>query len=277
MIPVLGGLPRSGSTLISALLRQNPAIEVTPTGFLMGLIESMRHAYTQNPARVSWLDQGEALRRFNASVSGACHGYLQPPVPGGFTIAKERGWPALSELIEQAAGEPPRIILPVRDLRGIASSLERQRRRHPEIAGPADDCPALGARIAHWFSAGVAPAGTAITNVLEASQRGIIDKSLVVRYEDLCQSPEHELARIYDYLGYELPPGIHDIENVNEPLREHDAVHGPLGDHVIPTGPVRCHEPDWNDILGDDLAGELVSANPWYYRTFYPEQYHGHI
>jgi len=267
MIPVIGCLPRAGSTLLAALLRQNDSIEVTPTGYLLGQVAAMSQAYTNSPARVSWLAQDEARSRFHAAVRGACDGYL---AGDGLTIEKGRGWLHWFETIEAAYGAPPNLILPVRDLRGCASSMERAYRRNPEAVGYGGNAPTIAARVSQWIQPAAVPLGRAIAELQDAIQRGVLNRCLVVRYEDLARDPVTELARVYRFLGYEMPPGVHNTGHVEEPVREHDAVHGPIGDHVIPPGPVRYNEPDYRDILGD-VADAIVRDNQWFYRVLYPE------
>ncbi|GEM_PF-6712959 len=268
MIPVIGCLPRAGSTLLAALLRQNPSVEVTPTGWLLGQVAAMSQAYNASPARVSWLDQNQARSRFHAALRGACNEYLYSCRQ--VVVEKGRGWLHWFETVEAAYGGPPRLILPVRDLRGCASSMERAYRRNPEAVGYGGNAPTTAARVSQWLHPAAVPLGRAVAELQDAIQRGVLSRCLVVRYEDLARDPVTELARVYRFLGYEMPPGVHDTENVEEPVREHDAVHGPIGDHVIPPGPVRYNEPDYRDILGD-VADAIVRDNQWFYRVLYPE------
>lgn len=271
MIPIIGCLPRSGSTLLSALLRQNPSIEVTPTGWMLGLVNGLSQAYTANPARIAWKDQGKAKRRFHTAIRGACSGYLDTP-GAALTIEKGRGWLHWFETLEAAFGEPPKIILPVRDLRGCVSSMERAYRRNPESVGVGGGAPTVQARAMQWMNPQSVPLGRAIAELRDGMHRGVVDRCLVVRYEDLAQQPLAVLSRVYNFLGYEMLPATHNIEHVEEPNREHDAVHGPIGDHVIPPGPVRHNEPDYVDVLGPEVADGIVRDNQWFYSAFYPER-----
>mgnify|MGYP006282938029 CR=1 FL=1 len=267
---ILGGLPRSGSTLLSALLRQNPVVDVTPTGFLLGLVQGMVNQYTASDARKAWLDADEARDRLHSAIAGAVHGYLNR---GAIAIDKERGALANFELLERALGEPPRVIVPVRDLRGCVASMEKLWRSNPEFAGHGANH--IAQRLDRWLAQDSPPLGAMLAQLGDAWVRGVVGRCLVVRYEDLARQPMQELERVYQFLGYELPAGVHDPNEVADERREHDAIHGPFGDHEIRSAAVHAPPEDWNAVLGEPLARAIVQRNEWYYRAFYPERLPG--
>ena len=269
-LPMIGGLPRAGSTLLSALLRQNPRIEVTPTGWLLGLVSGMTEAYTDNQARVAWTDQDVAKQRLNDAVAGACRGYLNAP-DSVLTVEKARGALHWFETLTAALGEPPRLVLPVRDLRGCISSMERIYRRNPEQQSRMEGAPTVQARGQKWLHPESIPLGRALAHIHDGIQRGVIGQCLVVRYEDLAQYPLTVLRHVYAFFGLEMPENTHSAEHVEQTNREHDAVHGPIGDHEIQPGPVHYDEPAYNDVLGIDVAAAIVRDNQWFYQAFYPE------
>lgn len=266
---ILGGLPRSGSTLLSALLRQNRFVDVTPTGFMLGLVQGIVNQYTASDPRKSWLDQDDAVARMHDAVAGAVSGYLNR---GAIPIEKSRGALPLFTLLERAIGEPPRIIVPVRDLRGCVASMEKLHRANPELAG--FGAPHVGQRVDKWLANDAPPLGAMLQQLADAHHTGILDRCLVVRYEDLTAAPIAELERIYRFLGYELPD-CHDASNVEDVRREHDAVHGPFGDHAVHSGPVHPAPEDWDHYLGEPIARAIVERNAWFYRRLYPERISG--
>lgn len=265
---ILGGLPRSGSTLLSALLRQNPVIDVTPTGFMLGLVQGMQNQWTSSDPRKSWHDQDDAKARLNWAIAGAVHGYLG--TDASVAIEKTRGAFAYIETLEEALGEQPKIIAPVRDLRAIVASMEKLWRRNPEYSG--FGAPTVGDRVAKWMNPEQPPLGTILPQIKDAFHRGVADRALFTRFEDLTNNPEGELRRVYAYLGMDYPGGVHDFEEVYNEPREHDAIHGPFGDHRIEAGPVKAPPEDWEDYLGPHIPQDLIANNRWFYQDFYPER-----
>lgn len=269
-VSIIGGLPRAGSTLLSALLRQNSKIEVTPTGWMLALVGAMVESYTDNQARVAWRDQSEAQRRLHKAITGVCQGYLDT---SGKVLTIEKGRGALHwfETLEAALGAPPRLVLPVRDLRGCISSMERIYRRNPQRITAGEGAPTVQARAQKWMHPDSIPLGRALAQLHDGIQRGVAARCLVVRYEDLTQHPLETLERVYHFLGYEMPSDVHNVEHVEQANREHDAVYGPIGDHEISPGPVKYNEANYDDVLGADVAAALVRDNQWFYQAVYPE------
>lgn len=271
MLYTLGGLPRSGSTLLSALLRQNPDIEVTPTGFLINLVMGCLNQWTHSATRQAWLDQDEAKQRLHNALRGACEGYLESGKM--VTIEKTRGMFQYLELLQEVFGNDFRIIACVRDLRGILASMEKLYRSHPEYFGFGAGT-SVGERVEKWLSPDQAPLGDQASLLRDAFQRGVVDPRVVpVRFEDLVTDPEQELRRIYkEALGQDYPQDIHRFDHVQDENREHDAVHGLFGDHEIQDGPVSYPRDDWEEVLGKTISDLVVQNNQWFYQTFYPEK-----
>jgi sulfotransferase len=254
--------------LLSALLRQNPDLDVTPTGFLLGLLEGMQNQWTASPTRKAWLDQEAAKERLHRAITGAVNGYLSgAPV----SVEKSRGAFAHIEALEAALGEPPKIIAPVRDLRGCLASMEKLWRKNPEYAGFGAGTN-IGDRTQAWMAQDAPPLGTALSQIRDAFHRGVADKALFVRFEDLAADPEGILRQVYAYLGEPYPEGVHNFDNVQDVNREHDAIHGPFGDHEIFQGAIRQPPEDWEEYLGPEIPRQLVQNNLWFYNDFYPER-----
>ena len=265
---ILGGLPRSGSTLLSALLRQNPAVNVTPTGFLLPMLEWMLNQWTAAEPRKAWRDQGDAKARLHRAMSAAAAGYLDDGHAA--SIEKSRGAFNLLETLQAATGEPPRVIAPVRDLRAVVASLEKLWRRNPEYTG--FGAPTVGDRVSRWMKPDQPPLGSVLPQIQDALHRGAAGSVLFVRFEDLAANPEAALRHVYSYLGQPYPDGVHDFDHVEDYNREHDAVHGPFGDHEITAGPVTPPPEDWDHYLGPVIPDQLIRNNRWFFERFYPEK-----
>lgn len=263
----LGGLPRSGSTMLSALLRQNPNFDVTPTGWALPLVQGMQNQWTAAETRKAWLDQGNARERLHRAIRGALEGYGM----GKVSVEKTRGvWPYM-ELLSDVLGGPPKVVAPIRDLRGCLTSMERLWRRHPEYAGFGPGS-TIGDRVTNWMDGNYPPLGSVLPQIQDAIHRGVADYALFVRMEDLAANPEAELRRIYQYLGEPWPSSVHRFDHVTDQNREHDAIHGPFGDHEIHDGPIHSPSEDWDDWLGPEIPAQVVANNRWFYERFYPER-----
>ena len=253
----LAGTPRSGSTLLAALLNEHSNLSVTPTGWLVPLVESMRQGYTNAETRKAWRDQEDARERFYSALRGACAGYL-----GRLGVEKSRGAPVALPSLHAAFGECPRVVVMVRDLRDVVSSMERKHAAAPEIAA----APTLEARVENWLKSG--PLGESLTLLRDYGQSGWLRKAHVIRYEDLLSDPVGQVSAVVSYLGGTLKSQPTHTAGDD---REHDAVHGPVGDHRLPPGPIAEPSSHWRQTITPALASRVIQAHQWYYATFYPE------
>ena len=266
---ILGGLPRSGSTLLSAILRQNPEVDVTPTGFMLQFIDGLMNQWTSSPIRQAWLDQEMAKQRLHDGIRGAVEGYLK--TESGVRIEKSRGSFGYLDLLSKVFGEEVKIIAPIRDMRGCLSSMEKLWRNHPEYAG--FGAQTVDERVTKWLQPNNPPLGNILYQMHDAlihREANIPSGICFVRYEDLIANPEMELKGIYEYLGWTWEDGIHRFDHVEAVNREHDAIHGLFGDHEVHDGPILEDKTDWNKILGP-ISQEIVKNNQWFYQKFYPE------
>ena len=124
-IHFISGLPRSGSTLLSAILRQNPGFHAgmsSPVGTLvMSLLTAMS-------ARGEWADMIDDDQRKNV-LAAVFDGYYQRIHQSKLVFDTNRLWCARMDAIAQLFPES-RIIVCVRDMAWMLDSFERMVRTH---------------------------------------------------------------------------------------------------------------------------------------------------
>lgn len=118
----ISGLPRSGSTLLSALLRQNPRFHAGVTSPVAGMLDSLIASVSVgNEASLMVTD----AKRENL-LRGICHNYYAD-VDRPVVFDTNRSWtshlPVLERLFPQT-----KVICCVRNVAWILDSLERQYR-----------------------------------------------------------------------------------------------------------------------------------------------------
>lgn len=231
MIHFLSGLPRSGSTVLAALLNQHPSVYATPTSSLIDTLGGLVAAWEQSPENVT-KDKNE-LYRLLRSVIEAKYEHAKPIV-----LDKSRGWPApqIMATLEAALGRKPRIVATVRSVPDCAASFVR-------VAKPEDkDAFLLGsAPIGHLKSAYV---------TLQQGYEAAPDNIFFVEYSDLLADPQAQLDRIHAFLG--LPPYQYNFANIDStPVKERDAeAWGIPGLHDIKSKLEAQHSERAEDVLG---------------------------
>lgn len=263
----LTGLPRSGSTLLRAILNQNVSIECSSTSCLLPAIQEMRGFYADNELARAENQTCQDVKLINGLRAFLNHYRMAQP---SVYIDKNRQWLHAFEFLE-LLGFTPKMIVMVRDLRGIMASFERLYRngqlRFPKVgANRQGNQLSIKHRMDSWADT---PMRASLNHVMDAINRGLKDKLCIVRYEDFVQRPLIELARIYRYM--EIPEWDHNLEDiVDDYYEEDDRPHGLEGLHDIDN---KIHKPntDWDEVLGKENAADIVRDMQQYYKEFYPE------
>lgn len=229
----LSGIPRSGSTVLAAILNQNPATHVSTTSGLVHALDSLAN---------TWHSQGllnendptrEKLAQTMRGMIDAFYENTDCPV----VIDKGRGWPlpVIMTAMRQVLGRQPKIIATVRPVPDCMASFVR-------VAKPLDldDFIYDGQLADHLKAAYLA---------LENGYRALPECFLFVEYDNLIADPKHELARIHEFL--ELGPYEYDFEHIDgSTVQEDDEnLHGYDGMHDIKPVLARQHSDNPKTVL----------------------------
>jgi len=260
-------LPRSGSTLLQNILAQNPDIYATPTSGMMELIYGARGNYTNSP---EFLAQDPELMKigFLAFCKAGMEAWAAAVTDKKYYIDKGRSWGVHYDWIKMIKGERPKIIIMIRDLRDIFCSMEKNHRKNPDKASQLIQWEHLqnttiNKRIDTWCN-GV-PVGLAIERLREIIDYGNIAHMHIVRYEELCLNPEHEMAKIYNYL--EIPFYSHNFDHIEQITKEDDSMHGGFGDHTI-RHKLQLLNSDAETILGPYVCDYIYQRYEWFFKYF---------
>ena len=123
----------------------------------------------------------------------------------------------------------------------------------------------IGERVSMWMKPDAKPVGDTLNKLKEVFHRGHNRKMHIVKFEELCEDPEKEMRKIYDYL--ELPYYHIDYNNVKQVTHEDDKFHGKYGDHKI-NPKIEPTESRALDLLGNVICKELYQRNKWYFDYF---------
>ena len=265
-------LPRSGSTLMQNILAQNPQFHCSPTSGIAAALHMARVQFEQNDTFIAQ-DQATVRKGHKGFCAGALVGYYNAITDKPIVVDKSRGWLPYFEWL-RSWWPNPRMIVCIRDLRAIVSSMEKIYRRTREtdvglFEGPARavlGMMGVNNRVGSWMNSN--PVGLGVVGMIDAIQKGVIKQCHVVRYEDLTSNPRATMTRVYEYLG--LPCFEHNFDNVEQVTQEDDAKHSIYGDHKIRTK-VEPVPPDYKQIIGDEMCAHVVQSFQLYYKTFYPE------
>ncbi len=227
-IHFISGLPRSGSTLLAAILRQNPrfyAAMTSPVGAMYMALEGAMSRRNETAVFINETQRRDLLQ-------GLFSNYYRGVEADRLVFDTNRMWcaklPALTQLFPQA-----RTICCVRSVAWIMDSIERLVRKNAfELSG--------------LF--GFEPGNTVFTRVnrvassdglvgfaLDALKEGFFGEQarrmVLVEYEALAKAPLSTLRHLYTVLGE--PHFEHDLDNVDYAADEFDMALGAPGLHTI--------------------------------------------
>jgi sulfotransferase len=259
-------LPRSGSTLLQNIMMQNPDIYSTPTSGVIEFLLQARTIYSTGDAFKAQ-DPDEMKKGFHGFCKAGLYGFFNAITDRPYVIDKSRAWVGNYSFADWFESNP-KIIVMVRDLRSIFSSMEKNFRKNPHkdpliVNGAELKNMTTSARVNHFSIS--PPVGPSIEWLFETIHQGLHENILFSKFEDLTTNPKKEIDKIYRYL--ELEPFDHDFDNIQQLTHENDTIHGIFGDHKIKNKISPVVE-DYNEILGKGEADRIKEHYNWFYQFF---------
>ena len=222
----ISGLPRSGSTLLAAILRQNPRFHASMTSGLGALVNSTMQLMSPGSEVALTLEDGQR----EAVLSGLFDSFYKnndKPV----VFDTNRSWTARMPLLS-ALYPDARVVACVRDLPWVVDSLERVARKNPYHftrlfgQGAATVYSRAEAMMQHD---GII--GWAYTSLKEAFYGEQAESLLIVEYELLARAPDKVLPLVYEFIGE--PYYQHNFELVEFDAPEFDEALGASDLHTV--------------------------------------------
>ena len=265
----LTSLPRSGSTLLMSILGQNQKFHLGDDSELGNLLNHNKQFmidnihYFQLPHEVA----SECFYEFCRKGSEAWISNIIPE--GKIFLDKSRHW--LKDLDYFFNVFPDiKIIINIRDLRGIVNSFEKIHNNSLFID-----------RNSFYNQLNFDLQMQRVNNILNfdylkdglISLKEIIDipkrykdRIFICKYEKLLEDPVEEIGKIYEFL--ELPVYKHNFDEIEqEPYN--DNPYQPYGCHKIKPKVERYVE-NFSD-LRPDISNMIINEYKWYYDIFYRE------
>ena len=229
----LSGIPRSGSTVLAAILNQNPMTHVSTTS---GLVEALNSLATSWHSSGLLNDNDPKKKKLAQTMRGAIDSFYEDKT-APFIIDKSRSWPIaeIMSAMSQVLGKQPKIIATVRSVPDCAASFLR-------IAKPEnlDEFMHSGKLMTHLKGSYL---------MLQNGYSFAPKNFLFVEYEDLLADPKTQMARIHNFL--ELPDFLYDFDNIDGSTvaEDDEQLHGLAGLHDIKPKLEAQHRQDPKDLL----------------------------
>lgn len=224
----ISGLPRSGSTLLASILRQNIAYHAGISSPVASLVNSCLEQVGAGSEFSSFFDE-EKRKGLMRAIFAA---YYDEHQDKKIIFDTNRLWSArLHQLVEVFTDT--KIVCCVRNPAWVMDSFERIYRKNPfdySRMFNASNRTTVYSRCESLIQA-VGTVGSAWTALKEAYYGEFSERLLIVDYNLLAQYPARTMALLYEFL--DLPPYSHDFDNVGYEESEFDLKLGVKGLHSV--------------------------------------------
>ncbi len=247
------GLPRSGSTMLAALLNQNPRFYASGTSAAQIIFQMLYNQFSGVSELSALLDDDQRREVMHAVIDAVHH----KRGARGVVFDTNRRWLLRAE---QLVALYPfcRFIVTVRDPARVVSSLEKARRgltfRQSKLFDPDTT---LAQRVNRLMSdEGIV--GQSLNLVHDALAGPLSERMIVVDYDRLLARPAETMGLLYRFLRE--PAFEHDFKNFSFELPRLDTFLNTPGLHSI-DGPLRPATREM--LLPADMAKALSKRAVW--------------
>jgi sulfotransferase len=267
----MAGLPRSGSTLLSALLSQNPNIHAGPSSPVFSTMFVVENHFRNDPFFKGYpkIAQGNAII---TNVIDQYYNDTERPI----VIDKNRAWPANIRFIEGYIGQRAKIICPVRDISEVIASFISMIHRHAYREGNGrlniideqlvrNGIPMNDDNRCDFIAGPQGILGQSIAAMQEAFAQGMRDRLHFVEYKHLMAQPQKTMQAIYDFLDEDH--FAHDFDHIENEHRENDLEIYGLEDMHAVRSKLGATATDPKKILSTYVLSRCGAMDMWNHRS----------
>jgi sulfotransferase len=262
----MSGLPRSGSTLLSSILNQNPRFYSGPSSPVVATMIGLENQFSNDELFLGY-PKPEQAKQIIASILPQYYSDRQEPV----IFDKNRSWTVRMNYIPGYFDIQPKVICPVRGTAEILTSFISMMRRNPyEVNGKINfidemlvknNVPLTDDNRCEFIASPNGILGQSVEGLRKALMEGYDNSIHLVEYCDLVNNPKETVEKIYEFLGEELFE--HDFNKLDNINRENDAqIYGFADMHdVRPTLESVSKNPE--DILSPEILEKCKDTEFW--------------
>lgn len=260
----MAGLPRSGSTLLSSILNQNPKFYSGPSSPVLGAMFAVEQNFMDNELYHGY-PKPDQVREIIGNIPHHFYSDVQQPV----VFDKNRAWTARVPYIEGYIGEQAKILVPVRRIDEILTSILTMIHRNPFEEGQPrinfvdeqlikTDVPINDLNRCMYLLGEGGIVYESLNAIMEGFTQNMNDKMHFVDYDDLVNSPKETMENIYDFLEEEFYD--HDFESISNIHREDDLITYGLSDMHEVRSKVKKTSPSPASVLPEEII-DLYKEN----------------
>ena len=262
----MAGLPRSGSTLLSSILNQNPQIYSGPSSPVVATMLTLENALANDELFRAYPKAPQAAKII-ASVLDNFYSDVEKPV----IIDKNRSWVNRLHYIPGYFGIEPKVLCPVRNIDEILTSfITMQRRTFITAEGKINfidemfiknNIPLTDDNRCEFLASPNGILGQSYFGIRQALIEGKQKQIHFIEYDNLMNNPEETMSKIYEFLG--LDSYQHDFSKIENQHKEFDAEVYGLNDMHDVRSTLGKIAPDPKEILSEKTLEKCQNLEFW--------------
>ncbi len=215
----MAGLPRAGSTLLKSIINQNPNIYTQPVTPVMELMYHNEQYFLTSEQYIGYPNPEGAYKLISNIIENYYFKVEKPII-----IDHNRAWSNNIERLKTYVNPNPKIICPVRDISEILTSfISMIHRNSDEVSFIDQTLIDKGFTVdddnrCQYLMSDEGIVEQALWAQSQAFIRNETDHLLIVEYNDIVNTPQETMDRIYNFL--EVDGYKHDFNNVKNIHRE---------------------------------------------------------
>lgn len=262
----MSGLPRAGSTLLSAILNQNPRIYSGPSSPVVPTMLSIENSLANDELYLAYPKQAQGFKIIS-SVLENWYSDIDKPV----IIDKNRSWVNRLHYISGYFGIQPKILCPVRSIDEILTSFISMNRRNPYTGQGKisfldemlikSNLPLTDDNRCEILCSPSGILGASYNGIKQVFEEGKESSLHLIEYDDLIHRPQQTMRAIYDFL--EEPHFEHNFSAIENIHRERDAeVYGLADMHDVRSN-LKKVSLNPTEVLSENIRSKCAGSEFW--------------
>jgi sulfotransferase len=209
------GLPRSGSTLLTSILNQNPKFHSSITDPLATFVKGMLDTLQSEPGMKSEFPEERRVNSIRGMIQGS---YLN--IDKSVIFNTNRAWTYLTSQVKHIY-PTAKMIVCVRDINWVLDSLETIHRKNPLSPNTVTGGPGKSVYErcdSHMDTQGIV--GFPYVGIKQAITGDDRDMLMLIEYNDLVKNTEKIVKAVYEFIGEQYFE--HNFNNVEANWDEYD-------------------------------------------------------
>ena len=262
----MSGLPRSGSTLLSAILNQNPNMHSGPSSPVVCIMLTLENAISNDELFLAYPKPEQAGRIISSVIENYYSG-----IESSVIIDKNRSWVNRMHYIPGYFGVEPKILCPVRNMDEILTSFISMHRRNPfDVDGKINfmdemlvksNIPLNDENRCQFLSGPNGIIGQSYGGIQQALMEGKQKQLHFIEYDNLINEPKETMRKIYEFLGEEYFE--HDFSKIENIHKENDAAVYGLSDMHDVRNSLEKVSGNPKEILPESVYEKCQGAEFW--------------